>query len=228
VGAKMSDTSVSDNDTSVSDTVLVWDDSIKRMGSVGKRTFDILFAVAMLLVLWPVLIIVAIMIKLESSGPVFFCQPRYGKHGKVIQIYKFRTMYYNFCDYTGFEQATQDDLRITRWGRFFRDHGIDELPQLFNVLLGNMSVVGPRPHPIGMKVEMLALSNIEKWQLRYFAKPGLTGLAQVNGSRGALITIDDARRRMDYDLHYIKECSFGMDCIIVLRTIVICINGARC
>lgn len=192
-----------------------------------KRLFDIVFSVLFLFLIYSWLApIIAIAIKLNSRGPVLFKQERWGLNNKKIICYKFRTMYMrNDIEEhkNGFEQAKRNDKRVTVVGRFLRKTSLDELPQFINVLLGSMSVVGPRPHPIPLSMESKDI--IPNYMLRHLVKPGITGWAQVNGSRGETSHPDDMRKRVNYDLWYIENWSFWLDGQIIFQTVVNMIKG---
>ena len=188
--------------------------------SVAKRAFDIIVALFGILVLLPSLFAIALAIKLTSRGPVLFCQRRYGLNSETFLLYKFRTMYFDKCDDSGVTQTRQGDLRVTRVGRVLRRSNLDELPQLFNVLKGEMSLVGPRPHVPGM---LAAGVPYEVFVPNYFdrhrgARPGVTGLAQARGFRGSTERAEDAKGRIDLDLKYIQNWSFGLDLRLILET----------
>jgi Undecaprenyl-phosphate glucose phosphotransferase len=183
-----------------------------------KRTFDIVVASAMLAVLWPMLLIVAALIKLDSAGPVLFRQMRHGFDNEPISVLKFRSMTTIDDRSDRFQQAVRNDPRVTRIGRFIRRSNIDELPQLFNVLKGEMSIVGPRPHAVAHN-DMFA-GQIRRLSRRHIVKPGITGWAQVNGLRGQTDTLDKMRQRIEYDLYYIDNWSLSLDVKILLMTAV--------
>jgi putative colanic acid biosynthesis UDP-glucose lipid carrier transferase len=192
-----------------------------------KRVFDIIFSALFLLLvyswLWP---IIAIAIKLDSRGPVLFKQERWGLNNRKIICYKFRTMYIHKTNEDGtekFEQTRRNDKRVTRVGRFLRKTSLDEIPQFVNVFLGSMSVVGPRPHPIPLSLESKDI--IQNYMLRHLVKPGITGWAQVNGSRGETVLPDDMRKRVNFDLWYIENWSFWLDNQIIFQTIVNVLKG---
>lgn len=190
-----------------------------------KRVFDILFSALFLLLvsswLWP---IIAIAIKLNSRGPVLFKQERWGLNNKKIICYKFRTMYINKAGGDGkFEQTRRNDKRVTGVGRFLRKTSLDEIPQFVNVFFGSMSVVGPRPHPIPLSLE--SKDVVQNYMLRHLVKPGITGWAQVNGSRGETSLPDDMRKRVSFDLWYIENWSFWLDNQIIFQTIVNMLKG---
>ncbi|WP_422039714.1 sugar transferase [Roseibium sp.] len=185
-----------------------------------KRTLDILGAVTGLILLMPLLLAISIAIKITSRGPVIFRQERYGLNGVVFTIFKFRTMYTHLGDGSGVEQTVCGDPRVTRVGSFLRKSNFDELPQLVNVLKGEMSLVGPRPHVPGM---LAAGRDYEDFDTRYMnrhrVRPGITGLAQVNGCRGATTDPISARKRLEYDLEYQERQSLLLDLKIIAQTI---------
>ncbi len=180
-----------------------------------KRVFDVVMATAALVVLAPLLACVAVVIRLDSPGPVLFMQRRYGFNQQPFRIIKFRTMT-TLDDGEVIRQARHDDRRITRIGRWLRHWNIDELPQLFNVLKGDMSLVGPRPHALCHDRDYE--QRISLYARRHNVRPGITGWAQVNGLRGETDTDDKMRRRVDYDLHYIDNWSMLLDLRILLLT----------
>ncbi len=191
----------------------------KGWSGIGKWLVDKLIAGLGLLVLGPVLLFVALAIRLESPGPVIFRQRRYGFNNEVFEVLKFRTMYTHLGDASGARRTMRSDARITRVGRVLRRCSIDELPQLFNVLRGDMSIVGPRPHPVEMMVQdRLYHEAVASYPARHRMRPGLTGLAQVNGSRGEVDTLQKAETRVAYDLRYIENWSLTLDLRIMLLT----------
>jgi Undecaprenyl-phosphate glucose phosphotransferase len=181
-----------------------------------KRTFDIIASLTGLIILSPLLLIVAAAIKIDSRGPVLFRQKRHGYNNKTISVLKFRTMS-TVEDGDSFKQAVKDDPRVTRVGRRLRRSNIDELPQLIDVLLGKMSIVGPRPHPIALNKQFE--DQIAPFSRRHNVKPGITGWAQVNGYRGPTDMLDKMKRRVEYDLYYIDNWSFMLDMKIVMMTL---------
>lgn len=190
-----------------------------------KRSFDILFSSLVILFLLSWLTpLMALLIKLSSKGPVFFMQERWGLNNKKILCFKFRTMYHNghHAD-EPFRQAAKADDRVTPLGRFLRKTSLDELPQFFNVLKGDMSVVGPRPHPIPLSME--SKDVVQHYMMRHLVKPGITGWAQVNGSRGEIQSAVQMHHRVVFDLWYIENWSFWLDCQIIFQTIVNLIKG---
>jgi len=184
-----------------------------------KRIFDILVAATGLLALAPLLIAVAVLIKLEDGGPVLFIQRRMGRGNRLFDMLKFRSMREERLDPAGERSTGRDDDRITRIGAFIRRTSIDELPQLFNVLKGDMSIVGPRPHALGSRANNKYFWDIDRqyWQ-RHCLKPGLTELAQVRGHRGATEHEKDLTDRLQSDFEYIAQWSLPSDVGIVLRT----------
>ncbi|HTH97695.1 MAG TPA: undecaprenyl-phosphate glucose phosphotransferase [Stellaceae bacterium] len=175
-----------------------------------------------LLVISPLLLLTAIAIKLESRGPVFFTQDRFGFNNRVIKVLKFRSMYVDRGDKSGMQQTMRNDPRVTRVGRIIRKLSIDELPQLFNVLRGDMSLVGPRAHAVAMRIgEQLYNDTVEEYFARHKVRPGITGWAQVNGMRGQVTEITMAKRRVDYDLEYIEKWSIWLDIAIIFRSVSI-------
>jgi len=187
-----------------------------------KRLFDILFSLFIIVFILSWLTpILAILIKLESKGPVFFKQSRNGFNYKEFDCYKFRSMTPNKNAHL--HQATKGDLRITKMGAFIRKTSIDELPQFFNVLFGDMSVVGPRPHMVS-HTNMYA-RRIDKFMVRHFVKPGITGLAQVSGFRGEIETDNDIINRVKYDIFYIENWSLILDLKIIVQTFTNAVKG---
>jgi len=187
-----------------------------------KRAFDVVVALGGLIALSPLLLVIAVMIKLEDGGPVLFIQRRLGRGNQFFDMFKFRSMRGEKLDHDGNRSASRDDDRITRIGAFIRRTSIDELPQLFNVLKGDMSIVGPRPHALGSRANNKYFWDIDRkyWQ-RHCLKPGLTGLAQVRGHRGATEVEKDLTDRLQSDLEYIASWSLRHDMGIVLRTVMV-------
>ena len=183
-----------------------------------KRAVDLLIASVALILLAPMMVLVAALIKIESRGPVFFMQTRNGFNGRPFRMCKFRTMSV-LEDGPVIRQATKNDPRVTRLGRLLRRTNIDELPQFFNVITGDMSVVGPRPHASAHNSEYERI--IASYAFRYHVKPGLTGWAQVNGLRGETQTVDLMARRIEFDLWYINNWSLWLDFRILLRTLTL-------
>ena len=193
--------------------------------SLAKNTFDKVVAALAILILAPTLIAVAIAIKLDSRGPVLFRQNRYGFGNRVIRVYKFRTMCAEAADLNGTTQTQANDPRITRIGRHLRRWSLDQLPQLFNVLGGAMSLVGPRPHAISMRVdERLNEEIVPDYAMRHHLKPGITGWAQVNGYHGPVNDEAALRGRVAHDLEYINRWSLWFDLVTIVRTIKLCLG----
>ncbi|HTC52500.1 MAG TPA: undecaprenyl-phosphate glucose phosphotransferase [Steroidobacteraceae bacterium] len=196
----------------------VCDTPFYGMDAVRKRATDLVLACAALLVLAVPMLLIAVAVKLTSKGPVLFRQRRYGLNGEEILVYKYRSM--TVCeDGSEVTQATKGDRRITRLGRFLRSTSLDELPQLFNVLEGKMSVVGPRPHAVAHNE--LYRKLISGYMIRHKVRPGITGLAQVNGLRGETETIEKMRERVRFDLEYLSHWSPWLDLKIICQTIVV-------
>lgn len=184
-----------------------------------KRIFDIVVAGALLALLWPLLLIVAVLIKLDTPGPVFFRQTRHGYNNDPISVLKFRSMTTFDDSRDQFRQAIRNDPRVTRVGRIIRRTNIDELPQLINVLRGEMSMVGPRPHAVTHN-DMFA-DQIRSMFRRHNVKPGITGWAQVNGLRGETDTFEKMQKRIEHDLYYVDNWSFFFDLKIMIMTVVL-------
>jgi putative colanic acid biosynthesis UDP-glucose lipid carrier transferase len=200
----------------------VCDTPFHGMDAVYKRAMDLLLVSLVLLFAWPVMVAVAIAVKLSSPGPVLFKQRRYGLHGEQILVYKFRSM--TVCeDGPNVRQAERSDRRVTAVGRFLRRTSLDELPQLFNVLEGKMSFVGPRPHAVVHNE--LYRKLISGYMIRHKVRPGMTGWAQVHGLRGETSTVEQMRLRAQYDVDYLRHWSLWLDAKILLRTALIVIRG---
>jgi len=183
-----------------------------------KTVSDFILASIILVLISPLMLLIALGVKLSSSGPVLFKQRRYGLNGEEIRVYKFRSM--TVCeDGPSIVQATKDDARITNFGAFLRKTSLDELPQFINVLLGDMSIVGPRPHAVAHN-EMYR-KYIRGYMLRHKVKPGITGWAQVHGLRGETETVDKMKARIDYDLDYLRNWSLSLDLWIIIKTVFV-------
>jgi exopolysaccharide biosynthesis polyprenyl glycosylphosphotransferase len=191
--------------------------SLRIRNSRAKRLVDLLGASFGLLVLAPLLLVIAFVIVLESSGPVFFRQRRTGRDGRSFLIYKFRTMRV-MEDGAHVTPARRHDDRVTRFGRFLRRSSFDELPQLLNVLKGEMSLVGPRPHAVAH--DEYYSQMLPSYYLRFQATPGITGLAQVSGFRGEVRDVHHMEARIAKDLEYIQNWSFGLDVWVLVRTAI--------
>jgi Undecaprenyl-phosphate glucose phosphotransferase len=197
-------------------TIQVLHPPLSAVDLAAKRALDLAVASAALILLLPLLIMMAGAIKLDSRGPVIFRQTRHGFNNQKITVFKFRSMSTAEDDYR-VKQAIKNDPRITRVGQIIRRTNLDELPQLLNVLLGDMSIVGPRPHPISLNEAYER--RISPFSRRHKVKPGITGWAQVNGFRGETDTIEKMKRRVEYDLHYIDNWSFLLDLKIIVMTL---------
>jgi putative colanic acid biosynthesis UDP-glucose lipid carrier transferase len=196
--------------------VSVFENPLYGIEGLAKRAADLVFGSLLLAAAALPMLVVAAAIKLSSRGPVFFRQRRYGLDGRQILVWKFRTM--SCCDDgLAVRQATRDDNRVTPLGRVLRRTSLDELPQLFNVINGSMSLVGPRPHANAHNEQYR--SRIEGYMLRHKVKPGMTGLAQVNGFRGETETLEKMEKRVACDHQYIREWSFWMDLKILAKTL---------
>jgi putative colanic acid biosynthesis UDP-glucose lipid carrier transferase len=187
-----------------------------------KRSFDFLFSLLTIIILTPLLLpVLSLLIKLSSPGPVFFRQKRTGERGKEFYCYKFRTMRCSTDADT--KQATADDDRKTKLGNFLRRTSLDELPQFYNVLIGNMSLVGPRPHMLTHTYEYSP--KVDKYMVRHFVKPGITGLAQVSGYRGETKDIVLMENRIMVDIKYVENWTFKMDLKIIFKTVLLILKG---
>ena len=203
----------------------LYDRPISGWAQVAKAIEDRLLAGLGVLFLSPLLLLVALAIKLDSPGPVFFRQRRLGFNHNEILVWKFRTMYVDKTDADCDVQTSQNDPRVTRVGAFLRRSSLDELPQLFNVLFGDMSLVGPRPHALNTKAAGRLFEDVvDDYASRHRVKPGITGWAQVNGWRGETDTVEKIEKRVEYDLYYIENWSIGFDVEIMLRTLYIVVS----
>jgi Undecaprenyl-phosphate glucose phosphotransferase len=206
--------------------VNVFDRPLSEDRLLLKRLEDMVFALLMLAIFAPVMLLTAIAIRLDSRGPALIRQTRYGFNNQKITVWKFRSMHLDDCRDAAPVQVTADDPRVTRIGRFLRRTSIDELPQIFNVLSGVMSVVGPRPHSVGTRAgDVLFEDAVAEYAARHRVKPGLTGWAQVNGWRGETDTVEKIQRRVDHDLYYIENWSLFLDVKIVLMTVFTVLRG---
>lgn len=193
---------------------------------VTKAIEDKIISTLILILIIPLLIIIAALIKLDSPGPVLFRQKRYGFNNQLIDMYKFRTMYVDKQDNNAKQLTTKDDPRVTRLGRFLRRTSLDELPQFLNVLTGEMSIVGPRPHATEAKAAGMLYENVVyQYAARHKVKPGITGWAQINGWRGDTDTEEKIQKRVDYDIDYINRWSLALDLKIIVKTIFVVIIG---
>ncbi|HJV27110.1 MAG TPA: undecaprenyl-phosphate glucose phosphotransferase [Aromatoleum sp.] len=204
--------------------VAVCETPFTGINHVVKRLSDIVLSVLILILLTPMLLAVAIGVKVSSPGPAIFRQKRYGLDGREIMVYKFRSM--RVCENGGeIRQATRNDERVTRFGAFIRRTSLDELPQFINVLQGRMSIVGPRPHAVAHN-EMYR-KQIKGYMVRHKVKPGITGWAQVNGYRGETETVEKMRKRIEYDLDYLRNWSLGLDLRIIARTALLVVKDCN-
>jgi len=207
-------------------TLNIADKPMTGWSSLFKRISDLILASLALIALAPLLLTVALLVKLGSPGPVLFRQKRHGFNHNLFDIYKFRTMRNDAADHGADRLVTKDDERVTNLGRFLRRTSIDELPQLWNVLKGEMSLVGPRPHALSAKAEdKLYDVAVAEYAERHRVKPGITGWAQVNGWRGETDTVEKIQKRVEYDLYYIDHWSMWLDAWILLLTTVKVFTG---
>lgn len=198
---------------------------VRGLSSLAKRVFDRVAAAILLVICAPLFLVTALAIRFESPGPVFFKQPRQGFNNKPFMMYKFRSMYADMTDVRGTQSASRSDARITFVGSLIRKTSIDELPQIMNVLRGEMSLVGPRPHAYGsLAGDKTFIEAVDRYAARHRVLPGMTGLAQVRGHRGATETEQHIRDRVDSDLEYIRRWSLALDLEILLRTFYIVLN----
>ena len=196
------------------------DKPLKDWQSIWKTAEDVTLATLILILIAPLMAVVAVAIKLDSPGPVLFRQSRFGFNNKLIDVYKFRSMRHAMADPSGTRQTVKNDPRVTRVGAFLRQSSLDELPQFINVLQRRLSIVGPRPHPMGMKAaDQLYHEAVDDYAVRHRVKPGITGWAQVNGLRGETDTMEKAKQRIVHDLYYIDNWSLLFDLKIILRTV---------
>ncbi|PYE87161.1 undecaprenyl-phosphate glucose phosphotransferase [Phyllobacterium leguminum] len=197
----------------------VFDKPINDWDYVAKRAFDIVFSLLGIAVFSPVMLLTALAIRLESSGPVIFKQQRHGFNNEIIKVWKFRSMYIEQCDPTARNAVTKNDPRVTKVGRFIRKTSIDELPQFFNALAGRLSLVGPRPHAIAAHSHNVLYNEVvDGYFARHKVKPGVTGWAQINGWRGEVDNDDKIKMRTEFDLHYIENWSLWFDLKILFLT----------
>jgi Undecaprenyl-phosphate glucose phosphotransferase len=192
-------------------------------GGIQKTALDYSLGIILTILMLPMMILIVIAIRLESKGPALFRQQRYGFINRTFEIYKFRTMRYTEAPEDKIAQATRDDPRVTRIGRILRRLSLDELPQIFNVLNGTMSLVGPRPHAVQHNEEYAQI--IRGYFARHRVKPGMTGWAQVNGFRGETKTLKKMEARVEYDIYYVENWSLLFDLNILVMTAVICLTG---
>jgi polysaccharide biosynthesis protein PslA len=200
--------------------VLIEERPLKDWRAAKKAAFDMVIGSLMLVFLSPLLALIALAIRLDSPGPILFRQPRLGFNNRLFTCYKFRSMHHGMTDLTGVRQVTRGDARVTRLGKWLRALSLDELPQLLNVLKGDMSLVGPRPHPPNTRAEdKLFADVVAKYAFRHRVKPGMTGWAQINGWRGETKTVEQIENRVACDLAYIENWSMWFDLRILLLTV---------
>jgi Undecaprenyl-phosphate glucose phosphotransferase len=201
---------------------------LDEVAALVKRIEDVVIAVICLLVVLPLMLMIALCIKMDSRGPILFGQKRLGANNLPFHLLKFRSMYVEQADPLGRQLTRPGDPRITRVGRFLRSTSFDELPQLINVLKGDMSLVGPRPHPLAASAAGISYARaISEYPIRHRVKPGMTGWAQVNGWRGETTTIEQIRRRVEHDLYYIENWSLTFDLLILGRTVFSVLSRAN-
>lgn len=207
------------------DTLILSHGPLSLANRTQKRAFDLIVTVPLIVFLAPLFLIVALLIKLESRGPVFFRQVRVGQGNRQFKILKFRSMLQEVSDHAGARSASRNDDRVTRVGAFIRRTSIDELPQLFNVLRGDMSLVGPRPHALGSTAgKALFWEVTDSYWLRHALKPGMTGLAQIRGFRGSTDRAEDLTQRLRCDLEYVSSWSIWKDLWICLKTLGVVVH----
>jgi Undecaprenyl-phosphate glucose phosphotransferase len=200
-------------------TVLVSRRPLSEQQMVVKWIEDKVIALGALMVAAPIMLVAALLVKVTSKGPLFFTQDRFGFNGQAIKVLKFRTMYTDRGDSSGRQRTVKNDPRVTPIGRYLRRYSIDELPQIFNVLKGDMSIIGPRAHAVAMAVGgRYYYEAAAEYQSRHRVKPGITGWAQVNGSRGEVETLEQAEERLRLDIYYVDNWSFMLDLKILWRT----------
>lgn len=198
----------------------------RRLTWKVKRAAEFALAVAALGVLAVPMLGIAAAIRLESPGPALFRQPRFGKGNQPFNVLKFRTMRADRCDLSGGMQTAHRDPRVTRFGMVLRKTSLDELPQLLNVLTGQMAIIGPRAHPCGMRVDGYLCEDLDpNYMSRHLVPPGITGWAQVNGSRGPVDTPEQLARRVSLDLDYIRNWTLRREVAILVRTVGVCLSG---
>ena len=207
------------------DTMLVSAGPLSMRSRAKKRALDLALTVPVLIGLAPLLLVTALAIRLDSKGPVFFVQKRLGRGNRLFSMYKFRSMRSEMCDADGAQSTRRDDDRVTRVGKFIRATSIDELPQLLNVLKGDMSLVGPRPHALGSLAGLQLFWEVDQryWH-RHASKPGITGLAQIRGYRGATHESIDLTNRLRADLEYLKDWTIWRDVSILFGTFQVLVH----
>ncbi len=200
--------------------LMLWQRPFRDINGIVKRAEDLTISIIATVLLSPVILVTALLVRFSGPGPILFVQPRMGFNNEVINVFKFRTMHTKNVDFGGHATTTKDDPRVTGVGKWLRRLSIDEIPQLFNVLLGDMSLVGPRPHAIHMKVgDRYYHDAVRGYASRHRVKPGITGLAQVSGLRGEIRTVERAEQRVMFDKRYIESWSLGLDLKILALTV---------
>jgi Undecaprenyl-phosphate glucose phosphotransferase len=207
-------------------TLNISDKPLSGWDYVVKEVEDKILGTLLLILLIPIILVIAVLIKLDSPGPVFFRQNRYGFNNQLIRMLKFRTMYIDQQDENAVKLTTKDDPRVTKLGRFLRRTSLDELPQFFNVFTGEMSIVGPRPHATQAKAAGKLYENVVyQYAARHKVKPGITGWAQVNGWRGDTDTEEKIQKRVEHDIEYINHWSLLLDLKIIFKTVSVVLSG---
>lgn len=207
------------------DTIIISHGPLNLFNRLQKRGLDMVVALSVLILLSPLLLLVALAIKIDSPGPIMFRQMRVGQGNRQFRIFKFRSMRIESNDAEGDRSTEREDDRVTRVGRLIRRTSIDELPQIFNVLRGEMSMVGPRPHALGsLAGDALFWRVSDHYWLRHALKPGITGLAQIRGFRGATDQKEDLEKRLRCDLEYLSNWSIGLDALILIKTLPVIIH----
>jgi lipopolysaccharide/colanic/teichoic acid biosynthesis glycosyltransferase len=224
---------ISITDDNISTKDLCRDENIQISGRffslTVKRLLDIFVSFFLITLVAPVILLIAVVVMIDSPGPVLFRQRRYGLDRSIICITKFRTMRQEATDHSGRVQAIRGDTRVTRVGRFLRATCLDELPQLWDVLMGRMSLVGPRPHPVDMEVEQRPIEcAVREYHKRHRVRPGITGLAQIRGNRGPVTSIAMGQERIDHDNEYIDNWSILTDLRILASTVIVPFKTGHC
>lgn len=202
-------------------TVPVMRRPLSSTQTIVKSAMDRIGAALLLLLTGPLMLCVALAVKLNSSGPVLFRQKRFGLNNEVFDVLKFRTLYHHRADLNAKQPVGRNDSRVTSIGKVLRALSLDELPQLFNVLKGDMSLVGPRPLPLGLRVEGKLCSDFPRYAARHRMRPGITGLSQINGWRGGMDVAEKLEKRLEWDLAYIEKYSLALDVRILLATVFV-------
>jgi Undecaprenyl-phosphate glucose phosphotransferase len=211
--------------TATFQVIEILDRPLKNWSGITKWLEDRILGTIFLLLVTPLMGLTALAIRLDSKGPAFFVQERFGFNNQPVRVFKFRTMHVNQGDPSGSVRTIRNDPRVTRIGRFLRAVSLDELPQILNVMRGDMSLVGPRPHALTMKAgEQLYHDAVAEYSHRHRVKPGITGWAQIHGHRGEIDSLEKAQQRVAYDLHYIEHWSLWLDLKILLATVAVVVS----